>query len=89
MNPLDAAKRGIAAGDAVRIFNDQGEGIVTVHLSREIMLGVVSLPEGIWMRLDANGVDHAGSANLFTSTLGTAPSTANIMHGMAVEVVRP
>jgi anaerobic dimethyl sulfoxide reductase subunit A len=88
MNPLDAAQRGIAGGDVVRISNDRGEGIVTARLSREVMPGVVILPEGIWMRLDGNGVDRAGAANLFTSTRGTAPAKANIMHGMAVEVVR-
>jgi anaerobic dimethyl sulfoxide reductase subunit A len=88
MNPLDAAARGISEGDAVRIRNDRGEGIATVRLSREVMSGVVSLPEGIWVRLDLNGVDHAGAANLFTSTRGTAPATVNIMHGIPVEVVR-
>jgi anaerobic dimethyl sulfoxide reductase subunit A len=88
MNPQDAMQRGIAEGDAVRMYNDRGEGISKAHLSREIMPGVVSLPEGIWMALDAEGVDHAGSANLFTSTLGTAAAKANIMHGMEIEVVR-
>ena len=50
------------------------------------MPGVVCLPEGIWVDLDQDGVDQAGSANLFTSTAGTAPGTACIMHAVGVEV---
>ena len=50
------------------------------------MPGVVSLPEGIWVKLDEDGRDRGGSANMFTSTEGTRPAVANIMHGMNVEV---
>jgi len=50
------------------------------------MPGVVSLLEGMWVELDAGGVDVAGSANMFTATEGTAASTACIMHGIGVEV---
>ena len=43
-------------------------------------------PEGIWVKLDEAGRDRGGSANMFTSTEGTRPAVANIMHGMNVEV---
>ena len=88
LHPADAAARGILDSGTVRVYNDQGESIVTARISEEIMPGVVSLPEGIWVKLDGNGTDLGGSANMFTSTRGTAPAVANIMHGMAVEVVR-
>lgn len=86
MHPRDAASRGIEDGAPVRVHNDQGEGLLTVRLSEEIMPGVVSLLEGIWVRLDGVGMDRNGSANMFTSTRGTMPAVANIMHGMSVEV---
>ena len=86
MHPADAASRGIEDGDMVRVYNAHGEGLVTARLSEEIIPGVVSLPEGIWVRLDEDGRDQGGSANMFTSTEGTAPAVANIMHGMNVEV---
>jgi hypothetical protein len=45
-----------------------------------------SFLEGIWVELDEQGLDRAGSANLFTSTQGTRPGMACIMHGVGVEV---
>ena len=86
MHPADATARGLADGDLVLIFNDRGAARVPVRLSAEIMPGVVSLLEGMWVELDAGGVDVAGSANMFTATEGTAASTACIMHGIGVEV---
>jgi len=86
MHPQDAAARGIVDGDTVRLFNAQGASRITAHLSEDIVPGVVSLPEGVWVKLDAAGVDLAGSANMFTSSVGTAPGTACIMHGVGVEV---
>ena len=86
MHPRDAAARGIADGDMVRLFNVQGESRISAYLSEDIVPGVVSLPEGIWVELDAAGVDVAGSANMFTATEGTAPGIACIMHAVGVEV---
>jgi anaerobic selenocysteine-containing dehydrogenase len=88
MHPLDAAARGIAPGDRVRLFNPQGEARIGVRLTEDMVPGVVCLPEGVWVELDADGVDTAGSANMFTATQGTAPGTACIMHGMGVQVMR-
>ena len=86
MHPQDAAARGIAGGDLVRLFNDRGASLVTLRLSDDLVQGVVCLPEGVWFELDDLGLDRAGSANLFTSTEGTAPGTACIMHAVAVQV---
>jgi len=86
MHPLDAAARGIAAGMRVRLFNERGALRVEVELSSEVAPGVVCLLEGIWVELDAGGVDQAGSANMLTSTTGTSPGTAAIMHAVGVEV---
>lgn len=88
MHPADAAPRGLADGDMARVFNAQGAVRVPVHLSEAIMPGVVSLAEGMWVELDAEGVDVAGAANMLTTTDGTAPGVACIMHGVGVEVGR-
>jgi anaerobic selenocysteine-containing dehydrogenase len=86
MHPADAAARGITDGAAVQIFNDRGVVQTLARLTEGIMPGVVSLPEGIWVELDEDGVDRAGSANMLTSTTGTVASTMPIMHGIEVEV---
>ncbi len=52
------------------------------------MRGVLCLPEGIWVKRAADGRDTAGAANMFTSTQGTAPSTACVMHGIGVQVAK-
>jgi anaerobic dimethyl sulfoxide reductase subunit A len=88
MHPQDAASRGISDGDRVCLYNDQGEAIIAVRLTEDIIPGVVCLPEGVWVDLDDQGRDRAGSANMFTSTEGTRPGIACVMHGVAVEVRR-
>ena len=86
MHSLDAAARGIADGDMVLLSNAQGTGRVPACLSDDLMPGVVSLPEGIWVELNAEGVDVGGAANMLTSTEGTAPGVACIMHAVPVQV---
>jgi anaerobic dimethyl sulfoxide reductase subunit A len=86
MNPADAARRGIADGQEARVFNQHGAVHVTVAVTEDIMPGVVSLLEGVWVQLDENGEDRAGSANLLTGTVGTGPDRCNIMHGVPVDV---
>jgi anaerobic selenocysteine-containing dehydrogenase len=55
MHPEDAAERGIADGDEIRIFNQLGEVRCKATLGSWIRRGVVSLPKGIWRRHTANG----------------------------------
>jgi anaerobic selenocysteine-containing dehydrogenase len=54
MNAADAAARGLADGDLVRVFNDLGEVHCTLTVSPTIRAGVVSLPKGIWRRSTRN-----------------------------------
>ena len=55
MHPDDAAGRGIADGDEIRLFNDLGEVRCKATLGGWIRRGVVSLPKGIWRRHTLNG----------------------------------
>ena len=60
MHPEDAAARGIADGDEIRIFNELGEVQCKAALGGWIRRGVVSLPKGIWRRHTTNG--YTGTA---------------------------
>jgi anaerobic dimethyl sulfoxide reductase subunit A len=86
MHPSDAAERSLHEGDRAAVYNQNGKAHIQVHITGDIMPGVVCLAEGIWVDLDEDGVDQAGSANMFTDTRGTAPGTGCIMHGVGVEV---
>ena len=44
----DAAARGIADGDIVRLYNDRGACLAGARLTDGIRRGVVQLPTGAW-----------------------------------------
>jgi len=88
MHVRDAEARGIHEGDQVVLFNDRGAARLPVRCSEDLLPGVVCLPEGVWVQREASGLDLAGSANMFTGTEGTAPSSSCIMEGVPVEVRR-
>ena len=54
MHPADAAARGLADGDAVRIHNRLGEVRCHLQVGAWIRTGTVSLPKGLWRRHTAN-----------------------------------
>jgi anaerobic selenocysteine-containing dehydrogenase len=47
MNPADAAARGLADNDLVRVFNELGEVHCTLAVSASVRSGLVSLPKGV------------------------------------------
>jgi anaerobic selenocysteine-containing dehydrogenase len=55
MHPDDAAVRGLADGDLVRIFNGLGEVHCPLQVAPSIRPGTVSLPKGLWRRSTRNG----------------------------------
>jgi anaerobic selenocysteine-containing dehydrogenase len=55
MHPDDAASRGIAEGDEIRVFNALGEVTTTATIGGWIRRGTVALPKGIWRKHTANG----------------------------------
>jgi biotin/methionine sulfoxide reductase len=72
----DAAARGIAAGDVVRVFNDRGACLAGVQLSRDLLRGVAVLATGAWLdQPDGQGVDNLcvhGNPNVLTQDVGTS-----------------
>jgi anaerobic selenocysteine-containing dehydrogenase len=55
MHPDDAAERGVADGDEIRMFNALGEVRCKATVGSWIRRGTVSLPKGIWRKHTANG----------------------------------
>ena len=66
ISPADALPRCIGDGDMVRVFNDRGVTILPARVTRRIMKGVVTIPEGAWYDPDENGVDRGGGPNVLT-----------------------
>ena len=48
MHPADAAARGIADGDIIRLFNERGACLAGVRVTDDIRRGVIQLPTGAW-----------------------------------------
>jgi len=59
IHPTDAARRGIANGDAVKVWNALGEVHSLARLSADLRPGVVFLPKGIW----SHNTDNGATAN--------------------------
>ena len=55
MHPDDAEARGLADGDAVRVFNELGEVQCNLQVGAWIRTGTVLLPKGLWRKHTANG----------------------------------
>ena len=76
LHPLDAAVRGVADGDIVRLFNDRGACLASARLSDGVMQGVVQLPTGAWYDPDDVGADRPlcvhGNPNVLTRDAGTS-----------------
>ena len=87
MNPADAAARGIANGDRVRVFNDRGSTMLPVKVTRRIMPGIVSIKEGAWFTPDVTGTDTKGCANVLSQDRA-APCGATTYNTNLVEVER-
>ena len=74
MHPDDAAARGIANGDVVRVFNDRGDYLCRARISKRARVGVVN-GLGVWWRklgLGGTNVNQLTSQKL--TDLGHGPT---------------
>jgi anaerobic selenocysteine-containing dehydrogenase len=55
IHPGDAAPRGIADGETVRVWNDLGRVVCRVRVTPDVRPGVVSLPKGLWSHNTLSG----------------------------------
>lgn len=76
MNPADAARRGIASGDIVRVWNDRGAILAGAVLSDALRPGVVQIATGAWYDPAEPGtigsLDKHGNPNVLTLDKGTS-----------------
>ena len=76
MHPVDAAARGIRAGDVVRLFNDRGACLAGAVLDADLRTGVVKLSTGAWWDPDRPGSpdaqDRHGNPNALTRDVGAS-----------------
>ncbi len=75
MHPRDAAARGLAGGDPVRVFNDRGACLGGTVLDPRLAEGVVQMSTGAWLSPVA-GVEPllcaAGNVNVLTPDVGAS-----------------
>lgn len=61
----DAAAKGIASGDTVRVFNDAGAFLRTATVTETLMPGCIAVPHGARTYLDKEtGLDLGGNENM-------------------------
>ncbi|HLY46303.1 MAG TPA: molybdopterin-dependent oxidoreductase [Stellaceae bacterium] len=76
LHPDDAAARGIADGDIVRLYNDRGACLAGAVLSRALRPGVVQLATGAWYDPADAGAETPfcvhGNPNVLTRDAGTS-----------------
>ncbi|WP_200305733.1 molybdopterin guanine dinucleotide-containing S/N-oxide reductase [Paracraurococcus ruber] len=76
LHPADAAARGIADGDVIRLFNARGACLAAAELSDGVMPGVVNLPTGAWYDPEDAAEDKPlcvhGNPNVLTRDVGTS-----------------
>jgi biotin/methionine sulfoxide reductase len=74
IHPADASARGIAAGDAVRVFNGRGACLAGAVVTDRVRPGVVQLAAGAWFEPVAGdeGLENRGNPNVLTYDRGTS-----------------
>ena len=82
MHPADAAARGIADGDIIRLFNERGACLAGVRVTDDIRRGVIQLPTGAWYDpADPNEETPLcvhGNPNVLTRDVGTSVTGAGL-----------
>jgi anaerobic selenocysteine-containing dehydrogenase len=84
IHPDDAAARGIATGDRVRVFNDRGALVLTARVTDRARCGVVVALSIWWRKLSPDGTN----ANMVTGQALTDLGRAATFYDCLVEVAR-
>ncbi len=70
IHPADAARRGLASGDPIRVWNVHGEVHCLATVSADTREGVCVLPKGLWRKHAANGYTANALIPFATADLG-------------------
>ena len=88
LHPDDAAARGLAEGDIVRVFNARGACLGGVRLRDDILPGVAAMATGAWYdpavpgdpdALCVHGNPKVLTPDIGTSRLGQGPSAQSCL----------
>ena len=88
LHPEDAAARGLAEGQVVRVFNARGACLAGVRLNPGLMRGVAQMATGAWFdplepgvpgSLCVHGNPNVLTADIGTSRLGQGPSAQSCL----------
>ena len=90
IHSADAAARGIATGDVVRVFNDRGTALAGALVTDAIVAGTVQMSTGAWYDpITPGGLDKHGNPNVLTIDKGTSRlAQATSANSCLVEVER-
>jgi len=90
INPVDAAKRGIADGDIVKVFNERGIVLGGAYVTERIVPSAVLMDHGA--RVDSillGKIDRGGANNLIAPHKTTSKNAAGeVTSGFLVEVAK-
>jgi len=93
LHPADAAVRGIAAGDVVRVHNDRGACLAGAVLTDDVRPGVVVLATGAWFDPETPGLagslDRHGNPNVLTADRGASSLSQGPAPGTTLVEVAP
>lgn len=73
VHPADAAPRGIADGERVRVFNDRGAFVVPARVCDDARQGVAVAPMGWWSRDYEGGLSSQATTSQRLTREGEAP----------------
>jgi anaerobic selenocysteine-containing dehydrogenase len=82
MHPLDAAERGLGAGDEARLESPTGQLTLTVELSDELPRGVIYSPKGRWPKREPG----AANVNVLNPGVASDMGRSTTVHGVEVSV---
>src|SRR5690606_14244025 len=75
INPKDAAARGIADGDFVKLSNERGACLAAANVTDTVMQGVINLSTGAWydpFTFEGETICAHGNPNMVTRDKGTS-----------------
>lgn len=83
VNPADAARLSLVAGQKVIVRNEVGELVVTLGVSDTVPSDVALLPKGRWPSLDEDGAN----VNVLNAGMTSDLGESSAVHSIEVEVV--
>ncbi|MGL4929001.1 MAG: DMSO/selenate family reductase complex A subunit [Plesiomonas sp.] len=86
INPIDAQVRQLQDGQLAEIFNDRGSMQMPVKVTQRVMPGVIAVPQGVWRKTNAKGIDVGGCINTLTTQHPSPLAKGNPQHTNLVEI---